>query len=124
MSHPNDDFIKRFSIIREGIEKRYLPVPQDIKNQYKEIKKIDTKTLSESFKKEYSAISNRIFNNVKTDNTKVTDWVMQMTPFGVFYYSKSTDQWMDSFGKIAKTIEQLLYLSNEYFDYNIVFFYV
>ena len=107
MSHPNDDFIKRFSIIREGIEKRYLPVPQDIKNQYKEIKKIDTKTLSESFKKEYSAISNRIFNNVKTDNTKVTDWVMQITPFGIFYYSKSTDQWMDSFGKIAKTIEYL-----------------
>lgn len=150
MSHPNEDFIKRFTkqnfenqtkkpIIEEAFkeviiksqkeieeslknpikvekvflpkkekpivtDKRHLPTKKDILLKEKAIEK-KYKSISPKELVEQNALAFKAPAQVE-----YKDWQPFKTPFGIFYFNKDTNQWMNNFGIIKNTLNDFLSL--------------
>jgi hypothetical protein len=159
MSHPNEDFIKRFikqnfesqtkkPIIEEAFkeviiksqkeieessknpikvekvflpkkekpivtDKRHLPTKKDILLKEKAIEK-KYKSISPKELVEQNALAFKAPAQIE-----YKDWQPFKTPFGIFYFNKDTNQWMNNFGIIKNTLNDFLAI-NEMLDYETI----
>ena len=67
-------------------------------------------TLSEYLTKCFKDVPKKLNENF---NASPGSWVMQNTPQGIFYVNKETGQWMNGFGVVANSLEDLLHTTGE-----------
>jgi hypothetical protein len=67
------------------------------------------KSLNESLSRHFSRLPKHLHEQV----TSPSDWVPQNTPVGIFYVNKTTGEWMNSFGHVALSLEDLLHATGE-----------
>lgn len=112
MGHPNENFLKRFLDVRPLIEQRHLPGKKEIRENYKNQKQIPKENiLQEQYKHNILSLTERMINkkhNIVEQKTYPNDWMPQVTPYGLFYFNKSTKQWMNTFGTIKDSLDELI----------------
>lgn len=116
MTHPNNDFIKRFlgeqTVSPE--QQKALLKKQRMENYYKSLEQKNT--LVEENKKAIDYTTRKIFSNTKTKTLvdlqeakkSAAQWIEKLTPYGLFFYNKEQDVWMNNFGVIKKTLDELI----------------
>ena len=116
MTHPNNDFIKRFlgeqKVSPE--QQKALLKKQRMENYYKSLEQKNT--LVEENKKAIDYTTRKIFSNTKTKTLvdlqeakkAAAQWIEKLTPYGMFFYNKEQDVWMNNFGVIKKTLDELI----------------
>jgi len=114
MPHPNDDFLNQFGYTDPAI-RRYLPGKKDIVKNYNELKNQDHSKLNESVSNKVGALFEKgikkpLFENKIDSSNK--NWKLVNTPHGIFYFNSITNEWMNSFGKIANSLEDLIFFNN------------
>lgn len=118
MGHPNENFLKRFLDVRPLIEQRHLPGKKEIRENYKNQKQIPKENiLQEQYKHNILSLTERMINkkhNIVEQKTDPNDWMPQVTPYGLFYFNKSTKQWKNVYGVIMDNIDDLVKLSYVY----------
>jgi len=123
MTHPNNDFIKRFlgedKVSPE--QQKALLKKQRMENYYKSLEQKNI--LVEENKKAIDYTTRKIFSNTKPKTLvdlqeakkAAAQWIEKLTPYGVFFYNKEQDVWMNNFGVIKKTLDELIQMvSSEY----------
>lgn len=116
MTHPNNDFIKRFlgeqKVSPE--QQKALLKKQRMENYYKSLEQKNT--LVEENKKAIDYTTRKIFSNTKKKTLvdlqeakkAAAQWIEKLTPYGMFFYNKEQDVWMNNFGVIKKTLDELI----------------
>jgi len=116
MTHPNNDFIKRFlgedKVSPE--QQKALLKKQRMENYYKSLEQKNI--LVEEDKKAIDYTTRKIFSNTKPKTLvdlqeakkAAAQWIEKLTPYGVFFYNKEQDVWMNNFGVIKKTLDELI----------------
>jgi hypothetical protein len=116
MTHPNNDFIKRFlgedKVSPE--QQKALLKKQRMENYYKSLEQKNI--LVEENKKAIDYTTKKIFSNTKPKTLvdlqeakkAAAQWIEKLTPYGVFFYNKEQDVWMNNFGVIKKTLDELI----------------
>ena len=116
MTHSNNDFIKRFlgeqTVSPE--QQKALLKKQRMENYYKSLEQKNT--LVEENKKAIDYTTRKIFSNTKTKTLvdlqeakkSAAQWIEKLTPYGLFFYNKEQDVWMNNFGVIKKTLDELI----------------
>jgi hypothetical protein len=67
------------------------------------------KSLNESLTRHFSRLPKHLHEQVATPS----DWVPHNTPVGLFYVNQITGEWMNSFGHVALSLEDLLHATGE-----------
>lgn len=116
MPRPSEEFLNQFGYKDPAI-RRYLPGKNEISKTYNELKNKDTTKLDESVSSKVNSLFER---GIKTplfetkNNTANQNWKLVNTPYGIFYFNPSTNQWMNNFGDIKNSLQEFL----NFYDYN------
>jgi len=106
MRRPNDDFLNKFWC-RDAVEKRFLTSSKDIKNKYKNLPKENI--LNENLNLKVDNLLSRFNKPTKNiSETNLKDWIPYTTQYGIFFYNIKTKQWMNNFGSISNSLEDLI----------------
>ena len=117
MTHPNEDFIKRFNQINFGIEQRKLPSREEIKESYKNLRSEDRKILKKEDKDNTLFLLEKFYKNKVKDEPKKEnpkDWKIVITPRGMFYYNIVTKMWMNAYGHTSMNFEDLVNIMEDF----------
>lgn len=68
-----------------------------------------SKSLNESLGKHFSRLPKHLHEQANTS----FDWIPHNTPVGIFYVNKNTGEWMNAFGRVALSLEDLLHATGE-----------
>jgi hypothetical protein len=119
MGTRKNDFVDNFWI-RDAIERRSLPQKKDIIQNYKNLQTVDTNQLNESVYQKADLLFKKTLSKQITEEKKSVgskDWEIVSTPYGLFYFNKTTNQWMNSFGIVSETFEKLMELTQTMFSF-------
>jgi hypothetical protein len=124
--HVNRGFLDRFMGKYISREITFLDIHKKRKeillNQYLESLEEKKKTqLNETKKHLYTSSIKNIFSSrhkelMEANGYNPADWEMQSTPYGVFFFNKSTNEWMNNLGVVAQSLEDLLDMVGESAD--------
>ena len=110
MGTRKNDFIDNFWI-RDAIERRSLPQKKDIIQNYKNLQTVDTTQLNESVYQKADLLFKKTLSKQITEENKSIgskDWEIVSTPYGLFYFNKTTNQWMNFYGVLFNSFEDLI----------------
>jgi hypothetical protein len=121
MSHPNDDFLRKFlklNTVTDKEEKQFFK-KQRVANYYKSLEQKNI--LIEENKNAIDYVTNKIFGSskiktlidLKESKKAASEWVPVMTPQGVYYYNKQQGLWMNNFGVVQDDLNDFF----EFFSY-------
>jgi hypothetical protein len=119
MPHPNSDFIKKF-LGEDRVDPKKqaaLLKKQRMDQYYQSLQENKVQpVIAENTKKSIESTIQKIFYREKdTYETALVEgkqfegnWVEKRTAEGIFYYNAQQDVWMNTFGVIKKTLQELL----------------
>jgi len=121
MSHPNDDFLRKFlklNTVTDKEEKQFFK-KQRVENYYKSLQQKNI--LIEENKNAIDYTTRKIFSNtkpktlvdLKESKKTASEWVPVMTPQGVYYHNKQQGLWMNNFGIVQNELTDFF----EFFSY-------
>ena len=85
-------------------ERRYLPSKDDVIKKYIFLQKQNKNILNEDSKNKVDNLLKRSNKSTKQQTINVKNWELKLTEYGVFYYNKETNQWMNNFGVIKNSL--------------------
>ena len=108
MSHPNEDFLKRFlgeNKISPAQQKAMLRKKR-MADYFDKVNNPKPNVLKEENKKEILAATEKIFYRAKESSilteAKKQTWLEKKTPFGIFFFNPEQQVWMNSWGVVKK----------------------
>lgn len=112
MSHPNEDFLKRFlgeNKISPAQQKAMLRKKR-MADYFDKVNNPKPNVLKEENKKEILAATEKIFYRAKESSilteAKKQTWLEKKTPFGIFFFNPEQQVWMNSLGAIKKNFNE------------------
>jgi len=113
MAHPNNKFLQSFKKLNFNTSINYFENAKQINKKLFIESKKKTKTLSDNFLNEFNNISEYLSENKTDSNKDLGYWVPYNTPQGIFYFNPMQNEWMNPFGTVANSLEELMHAMGE-----------
>ena len=103
--------LQQVKLQEESNKQRFIAAHYEkLRNPYiPALSKDITKSLNESLGRHFSRLPKHLHEQVSSPS----DWIPHNTPVGIFYVNQITGEWMNAFGHVALSLEDLLHATGE-----------